>query len=221
MKKKIVLMISSIFAAILLVVSIVLVIILRSTTDTPINNDVPKVNVGESIVLVNLKKNIKTRFFVGDNMPDLTTYFDIYEDFNPVEVKHEYITTELNMSQAGAYDVVCSYNYYKESVMIYVEDVYKLTTTEESIEVTVEQKNIDYKQYFHLTKNGNNMDITDEMLSIHVDTSQEGRGTVNCAYMNQSKSIIVFVKPKEEIPDITTPGPDVSVDGVKLVVSKN
>lgn len=222
MKKRIIIITSSSLALIFLIVSIVLVLTIRPTTDNPPTDDDSKVDVKEPEILVSSKKGMKTRFFVGDEKPNLTGYFDIYEDLNPVEVLSDYILSELNMDESGTYDVKCTYKNCSDSVTIYIDDYYEMSVTEESVKITVGQTDVDYKKYFQLKKNGQTMDITDEMITVNVDLSKEGTGIVNCVYLSQSKNIRVIVEESKEPDKPDNPDvPDLPSEGVRLVVAKD
>ena len=128
---------------------------------------------------------------------DYTQLFTITSGTSDIEVLEEYLDLSNIKAEVGTYFVMCTYK--NKIASIYVQVVKKTTVNIElsTIEVVVNSLTVythDYKQYFKITDDQNEVIVKDEYLDLSKLRTTEGTYKVTCNYYGTTKELLVKVE---------------------------
>lgn len=150
---------------------------------------------------------------------DFSSLFEIYVDGAKRYVEPAYIDASAVKSETGSsYTVTCSYGGKTATVTVKVTLSRNVIveTTETRIKVKDTEVFVyDYKSYFKITENGNNVEVTDDMLDLSALRAKSGTYIVTCTYDGVSDKIWVEVTETDFIISVTEPVVEVNVSKVK------
>lgn len=124
--------------------------------------------------------------------------FTIKEGTSDIEVKDEYLDLSNILAVEGTYYVICTYQNKIASVNV---EVVKPTTVEITLitnnDVVVNNLTVlkhDYKQYFNILDNNNEVEVKDEYLDLSLLRTLAGTYKVTCTYQGVTKTLNVVVE---------------------------
>lgn len=147
-------------------------------------------------VVINTKEN-QTTIVLFESELDSFSFNNIFvikvNDKN-VEVKDDYIDTS-KITGVGKFIVSCNYKDVVKNIQVTIkEDIYSVNTTVEYIDLFSSQvDSYDFNSLFNVTKNGNKIDISDDMITNQV-SSVPGVYYYTVSVKNYSDSLVVRVK---------------------------
>lgn len=131
---------------------------------------------------------------------DYTSLFSITVDGAPVSVLASYIDSTEVKAEAGEYTVKCTYEEKSASVGVtVVATAYEVTLSVESITLKAEEvAAYDFKSLFTATKDGEAVEITDEMITSDVK-AEAGTYSYTVKYGTAGKTLAVTVTEEAKI----------------------
>lgn len=153
--------------------------------------------------VIGVDNNLSRTLEVGSEV-DFTKYFIIVSEGSIIPTTEDMLDlTAVDLTKAGTFDVSCIYSDKSVSITFTVidaeeppvEDVIVVSVVgESSITLNVGDEE-DFKSHFSITKNGDGIIVTDEMLDLSsVDLTKAGSFTVTCTYSEKSATLNVTVK---------------------------
>jgi len=146
-------------------------------------------------------KTSKIEFGYNETEPDYKTYFLIEENGEDIEVTNEMISENIDTSELGTYHVTITYVNEDEethtktiSVKVVENELYLDLFTvrvfcnpnELSTSFNLLSSEPDWKDYFSIRAYGEDILITDDMITADVDFSSKGEGKVELVYQDGS-----------------------------------
>lgn len=203
-------------------------------TQTPIDPPTPDVTEEKDIQIF-VNKDLKTNFYVNEEIGDYKEYFNIYENLTKIEMKDEYITGIVGVEKAGEYSITCTYGEISKTVTFTIKDKIEIIKVQNSLIFDLGTENVDLKEYFKIKVNGLFIKMEDSYISSSVDFNTVGDYSITCSYNDEKMEIPVTIKegdnngnggdeitpPPTETPEPTpqpTPPSDITPE---IVVSEN
>lgn len=129
---------------------------------------------------------------------DYTTLFTIKSGTSDIEVKEEYLDLSNILAEVGNYIVLCTYKNKMASVTVEVLKADAISITLKDVEeVNVNNLTVfnhDYKQYFEITDNEENVEVLDEYLDLSNLRTIAGAYKVICKYKGEILELVVNVE---------------------------
>ena len=163
-----------------------------------------------ALTLMGCEPNKKEEITITALQDKITLYVDEVLDYNyktlftiksgtsDIEVKDEYLDLSNIKDVVGTYYVICTYEDKIASINV---EVIKKTTINISLtnssDVLVNNLTVfstDYKQYFQITNDNENILVEDEYLDLSNLRATPGSYTVKCSYQGVSKELTVIVE---------------------------
>lgn len=127
---------------------------------------------------------------------DFTKYFKITEGSKDVKVLVDYLDLSNLSSEPGSYIVTCTYQTKMASLIVEVtkSSTVKITTVVEEIQVSnLDVFSHDYKQYFTITDQENEVNVMDSYLDLSSLRAAAGTYVIKCAYQGITQTLKVVV----------------------------